>query len=593
MNVILTTLNAKYIHSSLALRYLRTYVEKDFPSTQIREYTMKDPATQIVADLYTQKPDVIAFSVYIWNVEETLPLLSMLKKVLPDTSIVLGGPEVSYDTRHWMERCPAIDCIVQGEGEGTFHHLLTTLDRGESLREVNGLVYRENGQVRTNPARPKLDLHQIPSPYQDDADIASLRNRVVYYETSRGCPFSCQFCLSSIESGVRYFPLERVKADLKLLIDSGIKTIKFVDRTFNLKRQYALDLFQFLIDNRGDTVFQFEITGDILPTEIVDFLKEHAPQGLFRFEIGVQSTNDLTNTLVKRRQNFARLRDTILAVKASGKIVQHLDLIAGLPEEDYGSFKKTFNDVFAFEPDELQLGFLKMLRGTGMRQRAPEFGYVFMDRAPYEIFSNHVLSYDDVLRIKQVEDVLEKYWNEGKLRHTVQYLTRHVFPSPFDFFQMFGHYWESQGWSKIGHQLEDLFVRLDDFLMTVRQIDERHAARSYMMYDFLLQHRVRPHKVWWEKRLGRGARSRLAAWIFDHPQWFGPDFARLQLTRSDIEKHTVLEVLPRLIHPQNPDHPPQDESGLLLFYYPPGLQRGQQPTPYVSPLPKQAQILCS
>ncbi|GMA62660.1 B12-binding domain-containing radical SAM protein [Alicyclobacillus fastidiosus] len=461
------------------------------------------------------------------------------------------------------------------------------------MQEVNGLVYRENGQIRANAPRPKLALHQIPSPYRDDTDIASLRNRVVYYETSRGCPFSCQFCLSSIESGVRYFPLERVKADLKRLIDSGIKTIKFVDRTFNLHRQYALDLFQFLIDNRRDTVFQFEITGDILPREIVDFLKESAPQGLFRFEIGVQSTNDLTNTLVKRRQNFARLRDTILAVKESGKIVQHLDLIAGLPEEDYHSFKKTFNDVFVFEPDELQLGFLKMLRGTGMRQRAAQFDYVFMDHAPYEIFSNHVLSYDEVLRIKQVEDVLEKYWNEGKLRHTVQYLTRHVFPSPFDFFQMFGHYWESQGWSKIGHQLEDLFVRLNEFLATTCQIEQRQAARSYMMYDFLLQHRVRPHKVWWEKELDRAARSRLADWIFDHPHHFGPDFARLQLTRNDIEKHTVIEILPHLIHPRNPHLPAQDEPGLLLFYYPPGLQKGQQPAPYVSPLPEQAQILCS
>ena len=616
MNVVLTTLNAKYIHSSLALRYLKAYAQEDFPNSEIREYTIKDPPGRIVADLYTRKPDVIAFSVYIWNVEETLPLLAMLKKVLPNTVIVLGGPEVSYDTREWLARVPEVDFIVQGEGEATFHHLLTTLASltspqyasassaassatetptatptlaAAAFADIPGLAFRNGERIQINPPRAKLALEEVPSPYQDEADLQALRGRVVYFESSRGCPFSCQFCLSSIESGVRYFPIERVKAELMRLMEAGIGTVKFVDRTFNLHRRYALEMFQFLIDQRKNTVFQFEITGDILPKEIVDFLAVHAPQGLFRFEIGVQSTNDVTNSLVQRKQNFERLSDTIRSVKASEKIVQHLDLIAGLPEEDYGSFRKTFDDVFAFEPDELQLGFLKMLRGTGMRRQAADFGYVFMDNAPYEILFNNILSYDDVLRIKQVEDVLEKYWNEGKLRHTVQYLTRHVFQSAFDFFQDFGSYWEAHGWDRIGHQLEDLFLRLDGFLREHCETAQHQAARAYMMYDFLLQYRVRPHKLWWQRQLHQTDKAALLKEIFNHPDWFGEEFEQLGLTAVDLEKHTVVEALPRFIYPLQPDRDPNltsdDQSGLLLVYYPPGLPKGERPRAFTARLP--------
>ncbi|EPZ45238.1 MULTISPECIES: B12-binding domain-containing radical SAM protein [Alicyclobacillus] len=593
MNVVLATLNAKYIHSSLALRYLKAYVERDFPNTCIREYTIKEPATKIVADLYAKKPDVIGFSVYIWNVEQTLPILTMLKKVLPKTIIVLGGPEVSYDTKYWMKRCPDIDVIVRGEGESTFHELLCAFSRRDSMANIRGIAYREGEHIHLTPARVQQPLAEIPSPYQDLTDIQSLKHRIVYYETSRGCPFSCQFCLSSIESGVRYFPMERVKTDLKRLIDEGIRIIKFVDRTFNLHRKYALELFSFLIEHRGNTVFQFEITGDILHKDIVEFLRENAPEGLFRFEIGVQSTNDLTNQLVKRRQNFARLRDTILAIKDCGNIVQHLDLIAGLPEEDYESFKMTFNDVFAFEPDELQLGFLKMLRGTGMRARAAEFGYVYMDHAPYEIFSNRVLSYDDVLRMKQVEDVLEKYWNEGKVRHTVRYLTRHVFASPFDFFQAFGDYWQKRGWDTIGHQLDDLYTRLDEFLETTCEPAQRQAANAYMIYDFLLQHRVRPHKVWWQKTVRRADRARLIGEIGTQTQVFGDALNHLSLNPSALEKHSVIELLPWHIYPDAPHLGPTPQPALLVVYYPPGLQKGQSPIAQIYPWAQDTQDFVS
>lgn len=577
MKTVLTTLNAKYIHSSLALRYLKAYAQTDFPETEVVEYTIHDVPINIVSDLYRRRPDVIAFSVYIWNVEQTLPIVDMLRAVLPDCRIVLGGPEVSYDLEHWLTRSPATDVIVYGEGEATFHHLLETFQTGGHLSDVPGIAYREDGRFRKNPPRAKLDMSTIPSPY-DDADLPSMVNRIVYFESSRGCPFSCQFCLSSIESGVRYFPLERVKSELMRLVSAGIRTIKFVDRTFNLNRNYAVELFQFLIDNRRDTVFQFEITGDILPTEIVDFLAENAPPGLFRFEIGVQSTNDVTNTLVQRRQNFAKLSRTILGIKQSGKIVQHLDLIAGLPEEDFASFRKTFNDVFAFEPEELQLGFLKMLRGTGLRHRAAAHGYVFMQNAPYEILHNDVLSFDDVIAIKQVEDVLDKYWNSGKLLRTIQFLTRYAFASPFDFFQSFGRYWTERGWDRIGHQLEDLFVRLKDFLSTVVSIEHQERAESWMIYDFLMTHRVRPQKLWWRQpNWSKSDWSTLLNQMVNQPERVSPDFAAAGLTYNDLDKHALLVPLQYAIDPGSDERQALESPTLLIVHYPPRHAKHQPP----------------
>lgn len=286
----------------------------------------------------------------------------------------------------------------------------------------------------------------MPSPFRFEEDRNSLSKRVVYIETSRGCPFSCQFCLSSIEVGVRYFDREKIKDDIRYLMDNGAKTIKFVDRTFNISRSYAMEMFQFLIDeHKPGTVFQFEITADIMRPEVIQFLNDHAPAGLFRFEIGVQSTNDAVNELVKRKQNFTKLTRTVTMVKDGGKIDQHLDLIAGLPDEDYHSFKTTFNDVFALRPEELQLGFLKMLRGTGLRLSAQRYNYQFMDQSPYEILSNNVLPFSDVVRIKHVEDILEKFWNDHRMDETIEFLVQNCYETPFDFFQNFGTFWDEMG----------------------------------------------------------------------------------------------------------------------------------------------------
>jgi anaerobic magnesium-protoporphyrin IX monomethyl ester cyclase len=542
MKVVVSTLNAKYIHTSLALRYLKAFCEKDF-DVEITEYTIKDPAMNIISDLYQKEPDVLGFSCYIWNIEETIQIIRMIKKIKPNLKIVLGGPEVSYDTDYWMKRIPEVDFIVMGEGEETFHHLLKEISTTQKYHFVYGVAYRKGDEVVMTPGRPKLDLNDIPSPHRFQEDIPSLRNRVVYFETSRGCPFSCQFCLSSIEVGVRYFDIERTKRDLIYLIDSGAKLIKFVDRTFNIKRDYAMEMFDFLIKNHRGCVFQFEITADIMRPEVLDFLAENAPAGVFRFEIGVQSTNDLTNELVQRRQNFSKLSRTVTKVKESGKIDQHLDLIAGLPEEDYASFRKTFNDVFALGPEELQLGFLKMLRGTGMRNDADKYGYVYMDNAPYEILGNDILPFTDLIRIKRVEDVLEKYWNAHRMDHTMNYLIQQEFVSAFDFFQEFGDYWEERGWQKIGHQLEDLFTRLQAFLLD-RGTQQMDVVEALMKLDYFLGHKYKPRKIWWEFSLDKSEQSQLMKLLAERPVAVSAAFSDLKINEKDLHKHVMIEVIP-------------------------------------------------
>ncbi|WP_316568308.1 B12-binding domain-containing radical SAM protein [Neobacillus sp. YIM B06451] len=543
MKIICSTLNAKYIHTNLAIRYLKAYAAPEF-GIELAEYTIKDPAMNIVSDLIAKKPDVIGFSCYIWNIEETLKVISMIKKINPSITIVLGGPEVTYDTTEWMEKVPEADFIVIGEGEAAFKQLLMELDSGApKLENVPGLAYRQDGKVKFNLQSGKLDLKEIPSPYRFPEDIPQLAKRVTYIETSRGCPFSCQFCLSSIEVGVRYFDREKIKEDIRHLMANGAKTIKFVDRTFNISRSYAMDMFRFLIDEHlPGTVFQFEITADIMRPEVIEFLNKEAPHGLFRFEIGVQSTNDYTNELVMRKQNFEKLKRTVTMVKEGGKIDQHLDLIAGLPEENYQSFRKTFNDVFEMRPEELQLGFLKMLRGTGLRLRADEHDYIFMDQAPYEILGNNVLPFEDIIRIKQVEDVLEKYWNSHRMDATIEYLIAQEFESPFDFFQEFGAYWDEKGWARIGHQLEDLYKRLHTFLES-RNTRNLDIVEGLMMFDYLSRQKYSPRKPWWEKRFDKKDRSSLYQRILAEPSIAGKAFERLGLSEKEMYKHTILEPL--------------------------------------------------
>ncbi|WP_318615959.1 B12-binding domain-containing radical SAM protein [Sporosarcina sp. YIM B06819] len=572
MNIVLSTLNAKYIHTNIAIRYLKSYALPEYHST-LAEYTIKDPTMNIVSDLYQKTPDIVGFSLYIWNIEETIKVIRMLKKVKPDVKIIAGGPEVTYDYDFWLERVPEIDVIVIGEGERTFKQLLDVYAGKADLSTVQGIAYRQDDLLKITAPGPKLDLRELPSPFRFPEDVSELGKRVTYIETSRGCPFSCQFCLSSIEVGVRYFNRDAIKDDIRYLMANGAKTIKFVDRTFNISRSYAMEMFQFLIDEHiPGTVFQFEITGDIMRPEVIQFLNDNAPAGLFRFEIGVQSTNDLTNELVQRRQNFEKLSRTVTMVKEGGKIDQHLDLIAGLPEEDYTSFRNTFNEVFAMRPEELQLGFLKLLRGTGLRIQAEQYGYTFVDEAPYEIFSNNVLSFDDIIRIKQTEDVLEKYWNDNRLPRTVEYLVSKVFETPFDFFQQFGTYWENRGWSRIGHQLEDLFLRLNDFLEENGQADMA-LTRSLMKLDYLAHHKFQPRKVWWQDDMPVDELVAIEQLLLNDPNILGDNFASYGLTTRTIRKQTF--ITPIAVNPEDVEIGIVEKtSGYLVTVF----KHGEQPT---------------
>ncbi|OIU72441.1 B12-binding domain-containing radical SAM protein [Rossellomorea aquimaris] len=541
--VVLSTLNAKYIHTNLAIRCLKAYIQPHYDA-ELAEYTIKDPVLNIATDLFSKKPDVIGFSCYIWNIEETITVIQVLKKILPEVKIVLGGPEVTYDVPYWLDRLEGeVDFIVLGEGEETFKQLLDEIHGDENWSNVHGIAYLDNSKPVIKPQQNKIDLRNVPSPFRFEEDLPQLSKRVTYIETSRGCPFRCQFCLSSIEVGVRYFDREKVKEDIRFLMEHGAKTIKFVDRTFNISRSYAMEMFQFLIDEHlPGTVFQFEITADIMRPEVIEFLNQEAPPGLFRFEIGVQSTNDETNDLVMRKQNYKKLTRTVTMVKDGGKIDQHLDLIAGLPEEDYHSFRKTFNDVFELRPEELQLGFLKMLRGTGLRIRANDHQYIYMDHSPYEILGNNVLSFDDILRIKQVEDVLEKYWNDHRMDQTIEHLVTNCFETPFDFFQQFGSYWESRGWSRIGHQLEDLYKRLYEFLSTQGKHDMR-VIEGLMKLDYLSNQKYKPRKPWWEIEMTKEDRSSVYQELLKSPQIAGEEFMILNLTEKEIYKHTLLETI--------------------------------------------------
>ncbi|MFC5732126.1 B12-binding domain-containing radical SAM protein [Cytobacillus gottheilii] len=572
MKTILTTLNAKYIHTNIAIRYLKAYAEPEYP-VEITEYTIKDPVMNIVTDLISKKPKIIGFSCYIWNIEETIKVVKILKKIDPEIQIIVGGPEVSYDVLHWMENVNEFDYIVLGEGEETFKQLLKELHEDLQLENVFGIAFRKDGKVKINPQRNKLDLKTLPSPFRFEEDQKDLSKRVIYIETSRGCPFSCQFCLSSIEVGVRYFDREKIKDDIRYLMQNGAKTIKFVDRTFNISRSYAMEMFQFLIDEHlPGTVFQFEITADIMRPEVIEFLNKEAPPGLFRFEIGVQSTNDFTNELVKRKQNFAKLSRTVTMVKEGGKIDQHLDLIAGLPEENYDSFKQTFNDVFAMRPEELQLGFLKMLRGTGLRLDAEKHNYIYMDHSPYEILGNNVLSFDEIIKIKQVEDVLEKYWNDHRMDFTVEYLVSHVFQTPFDFFQEFGTYWEQKGWSRIGHQLEDLYKRLYEFLENT-QVKQLPIIEGLMKFDYLSKQKYKPRKPWWKQSFTQDKRSSLYRSIIENPSILGNEFKELELTEKELYKHTMLDTLSFRLESYFHDEIIDETPSAMLVYFDPKTEK--------------------
>lgn len=494
MKTILLSVNAKYIHTNIAVRLLK--MNTDF-LVDIMEYTIKDNVDDIIKAIENANPDVLGFSVYIWNVTMITKIIDRLH--LPNTTIVLGGPEVSYDSSYFLTK-HNVDIIIRGEGELSFNALLHALDSKQSYNDIDNLVYLKDGKLIDKGIKEISDLSSIKQPYFLEDDISHIPNKVSYIESSRGCPYKCSYCLSSLEKKVRFFNVEDVKKTILYLMEKGSKTIKFLDRTFNANKN-TLDLLSFIIENNnGKTVFQFEITGDILDQEIIHHLNKYAPPGLFRFEIGIQSINYETNFLVDRFQNTDKLFENITLIQKGNIIGLHLDLIAGLPKEDLLSFRKTFDEVFKLGAKELQLGFLKMLRGTKIRREADKYNYKYHETAPYEIISNESISPSDITEIHLVEHMLDIYHNKGYFgTNLLDFILSKK--SPFIFFKEIGEFYIKHNLSFKGYQVEDVYQRLFDFV-------KDDTVIFNLKKDYLNRSKIKP-KIFWDNTMDKQERRRI------------------------------------------------------------------------------------
>ncbi|MBX7093707.1 MAG: B12-binding domain-containing radical SAM protein [Flavobacteriales bacterium] len=481
MRVLLTTLNAKYIHTNLAIRILYE-MNAEREGLEWKEFVIKEDKEKI-AD-FCSAFDVVAFSCYIWNIVPTLECIRMIKEKNPQTKTLLGGPEVSYDYDTIISR-PEIDFIISGEGEIAFRSFLDHMNQPEL---VPGLVYKKDGNILSNPPAPNYDIREFADsmPYQFD-DAESLRNKVLYLETSRGCPYKCEFCLASLDNKVRYLPMESIKRTLLYLMQHG-KVIKFLDRTFNIKKDFTLEIFQFILDHHQPwNIFQFEITADILHPDIIRFINEKVPEGLFRFEIGIQSVKKESNLAVSRKQDFEKTKSIIEQVRH--KVELHLDLIVGLPHDYFSDIRNGIDQVFHLYPPEFQLGFLKFLKGTPMREKHPEFHYIFDEQPPYQIIRSDFLSEEEIEKIIRVEEALEIYWNAGRAKHTLRYWSEQ--DSVFDILLRLGNRFHEQfGGRQYG--LKDVFEVLIEEIKT-----EKNSGLLLQLceVDYHLQHKVRPKPI--------------------------------------------------------------------------------------------------
>ncbi|MHB1392665.1 MAG: B12-binding domain-containing radical SAM protein [Clostridia bacterium] len=489
--VLLSAVNAKYIHSSLAIRYLKKYCETHIEGIDIAEFRINDNINSILKRLYNSGADIYGFSCYIWNISLILSLCSSLKKAKPEAVIILGGPEVSYDSASLLKDNPFIDYIVIGEGEGTLLDLLGCITGGElKLSSIPGLAYREGSKVVITHQRPLIAcLDAIPFPY-DSFD--GFENKIVYYETSRGCPFNCQYCLSSTIHGVRYLSMDRLRQDIQNFINAGIRQVKLVDRTFNCDIGRSIDIMQHIIELNSTTNFHFEIAADLINER---FLKtvENAPEGMFQFEIGVQSTNPKTLSEIERIMNFDMVELNVSKLIAFNNTHIHLDLIAGLPYEDMKSFEKSFNDVYALKPDMLQLGFLKLLKGSGIREGRIEYGMEHHDFPPYEVIKTNWLSYKELLVLKDIEQVLEHYCNSGRFKHTLDFLLMSLSITPFDFYHRLSEYWNLKGHFSSSKSINELYTIMKHFVseMYPNKLDSEQYSllNEYLKLDWLLYSR--------------------------------------------------------------------------------------------------------
>jgi radical SAM superfamily enzyme YgiQ (UPF0313 family) len=474
----LVALNAKYIHTILALRYLRSKVKAVYPDVLLREFSINDRLDRIAGELYEAKADVIGFSCYIWNLKEIAALIRRLHPVCPNVKFVVGGPEVSFESKEFLLEHPEVDALVIGEGEDTFLELLSTWEGGDDLSLVSGVAWNKNGKVVINPLQPvSSDLNDLPDPYTENEDFTG---RLVYVETTRGCPYNCQYCLSSTFQGVRFLEPKRFRPMFRRLLKNGARTIKFVDRTFNANKRHALEILDIVreesecLPDAERIRVHCEMAGDLLDDEWMDYFRAY-PRGLIQLEIGVQSTHKPTLEIVSRPHNFEKWKRYVPEMQAL-EIPLHLDLIVGLPEENWTNLQTSFNDVYLVKPAMLQLGFLKVLKGSGLRLQSTYYGLLYTPDPPYTILETPSLSHGEILQLLRMEDLLEKYYNSGKFRHTLGQVLK-LFPSPFDFYHEFAEFWEQCGWFQRQWQGKALFDKLWEFIEDRGSRFERRTSR--------------------------------------------------------------------------------------------------------------------
>lgn len=499
MRILLVSLNARYVHTNLAVRYLREEVKRENKhnrcEVRVREFTINEQLDKIAGEIYEEKPDVLGFSCYIWNITETLALIRRLRPVMPQARIFAGGPEVSFDAKGLLSGYPELDAVIIGEGEKVVPRLLEVWARGGEPWEVDNIVWRQkregvkgeipegkwdliedsHGFIVTNPYRPVYsDLNDLPNPYEEEEDFSG---RLVYVETSRGCPYNCQFCISSTFRGVRFLNPEKFRLILRRLFHCGARTIKFVDRTFNANKRHAfsiLDIFREEAerftkegkrgspDNRLELRAHCEMAGELLDEEWLAYLKSY-PAGMIQLEIGVQSTHRPTLEIIRRPQHFDLWKEKVWQLQHLYNIPVYLDLIAGLPGEGWEEFRKSFNDVYEVRPNHLQLGFLKVLKGSGIWEKSREYGITFAPDPPYTVLETKELSHAEILKLNRIEEIMEKYYNSGKFRYSLEYILP-FFRSPFDFYSSLAEYWHKNGWFKQAWKHKALFEKLWDFL---------------------------------------------------------------------------------------------------------------------------------
>ena len=488
MNVVLSTLNSKFIHSSLALRYLKAYGEAHGQAYDIVEYTINMPVLHILSDITEHDIDVLGFACYIWNIEMTLHVVDMVKSVRPDIKIVLGGPEVSFTADELLERCTNIDYIVQGEGEEAFHALVTALQLGNDGLDpvIPGVRGRRDGSILGSLEAVEVsDLSSIPFPYTEE-DMEDLEHKIIYYESSRGCPFSCQYCLSGNKNTVRFFPQERTLEELQWFIDHGVKQVKFVDRTFNCAPHHHRPLMEFMRDSDTDMNFHLEMEPELMTEWETNILCE-TPPGRIQIEVGVQSTHKKTLDAINRYNDWPYIQKSIRPIIQAGRTHVHMDLIVGLPHEDFNRFGQSFNDLFSLQPHALQIGFLKLLKGSGVRQMR-EYKYVADPLAPYEVLSTHVLPYDDVRFLKYFEDVFERFYNSERFRTTFGYIGQQLIHGETDAFTYFCDM--TRAWLKEGNHMVNLKdIDQIEFLYRFFLAKGDTIAAELLQYDTLVSYR--------------------------------------------------------------------------------------------------------